>query len=63
MKNQHKALGLIQEELKQYDVPVFSHAYKLVMQNAFEASEIMSAKQLKNYIKEYLDTLPNNYFQ
>lgn len=57
-----KSIALIQNELRNLDVPRFSHAYKLVMENAVEASEIMSKKQLKKYIKECLETLPSHYF-
>lgn len=61
--NQFKAIELIQTELKDLDVPKFSHAYKTTMQNAMEAAEIMSERELKKYIEEYLETLPLWSFQ
>lgn len=56
-----KAIALIQRELKDLDVPQFSMAYKVIFQNALEASDIMTSKELKQYISDYLDTLPNSY--
>jgi len=63
LQGEFGAIKLIQRELKDLDVPQFSLAYKLTMQNAIEAAEIMNQKELIKYIEEYLGTLPNSYFQ
>lgn len=53
----------VERELRDLDVPVNSRAWNQTFENATEAAEILSKKELKKYIEEYLELLPNAFFQ
>lgn len=59
MKN---AKAFIEKELKDLDVPKDSDAYRFLYENAIEAADIMSRKELKAYIEAQLELLPNSHF-
>lgn len=52
----------IKNELRDLDIPSTSRAYQLIFENAKEGAEIMSTTELKHYIEEYADSLPNSLF-
>lgn len=52
----------IKAELTDLDVPTNSRAWQLVFDNALAASEVLTRKELKTYIAEYTETLPNTLF-
>jgi hypothetical protein len=57
-----KGMAFIEKELMDLDVPKDSEAWKLAFDNAMEASEIMGMSELKKYIEDYIEMLPNNLF-
>lgn len=57
-----KGMAFIEKELMDLDVPKDSEAWKLAFDNAMEASEIMGMAELKKYIEDYIEMLPNNLF-
>lgn len=56
------AQNFITKELTDLDVPKDSKAWSTVFDTAIEASEIMTKKELKKYIEDYVHSLPNDFF-
>lgn len=52
----------IRAELFNYDIKEGSEAYHLILQNAVEAASIFNKDELRTYIKDYIDLLPDSYF-
>jgi hypothetical protein len=57
-----KVMAFIEKELMDLDVPKDSEAWKIVFDSAMESSEIMGMSELKKYIEDYIEVLPNNLF-
>ena len=56
------AKRLTKKELDDLNVPPKSIAFYTVMENALEASEILTTKELKQLISDHLDILPRSFF-
>lgn len=52
----------IVNELEQLDIPRDSRAYRIILDNALEAADVFTRKELKQYIQECFETLPNSLF-
>jgi len=60
---QAAAIKLIEKELTDLGVSQNCSAYQLVMEQAKAAAEVMTRIELKKYIEEYVESLPNATFQ
>lgn len=61
--NTQKVQKFVESQLKDLDVPKGSRAYSEVYENAVEAAEILTKKELIALIEAQLELLPNSYFQ
>lgn len=53
-----RAETFIKKELKDLGVSQESPAYGVILENAMGAYDVMTRKELKKYIEDYLDSLP-----
>lgn len=53
-----KAIEYVKRELRDLDIAEGSAAWTDVYENAIEASDIMSRKELRKYIEERVELLP-----
>ena len=58
-----EAVKLLEEELKQLNVSMESRASQEITSQVLGAYDIMSKKELKDFIQELHDNLPHSYFQ
>ena len=57
-----KAVFFISNELFQLNIPKSSHAHAVIYDNAIEACDVLTEKELKEFIAEWVEYLPHRYF-